>query len=106
MKKVLIGLAVLSMVCAATPSWAGGGNGAPSGPHYNLNIIGVDNPKNSPMTASNRRTIFVALGTKKAADPTPGETGTWRTPGEFQECGGNGFAAAHAPPGKQIRQGR
>lgn len=22
------------------------GNGAPSGPHYNLNIIGVDNPKN------------------------------------------------------------
>src|SRR5437773_10978562 len=95
MKKVLIGLAVLSMVCAATPSWAGGGNGAPSGPHYNLNIIGVDIPKISPMTASNRHTIFVALWTKKAADPRPVETDIWLTPGEFQVRDGNGFDAAY-----------
>ena len=95
MKKVLlIGLAVLSIVCAATSSGAGGGNGAPSGPHYNLNIIGVDNPKKSPMTASNRHTIFVALGATKASDPNPVETDIWLTPGEFQVCDGNGFDAA------------
>ena len=106
MKKVLlIGLAVLSIVCAATSSGAGGGNGAPSGPHYNLNIIGVDNPKNSPMTASNRHTIFVALGTKKAADPNPVETDIWLTPGEFQVCDGNGFDAAYDCSGKLIGRG-
>ena len=105
MKKVLIALAVLSIVCAATPSWAGGGNGAPSGPHYNLNIIGVDNPKNSPMTASNRHTIFVALGTKKAADPNPVETDIWLTPGEFQVCDGNGFDAAYDCSGNLIGRG-
>jgi len=66
MKKVLIGLTVLSTMCAAIPSWAGGGNGAPTGPHYNLNIIGVDNPKNSPMTGSDRHTIFVGLGDEEA----------------------------------------
>lgn len=105
MKKVLIGLAVLSIACAATPSWAGGGNGAPSGPHYNLNIIGVDNPKNSAMTASNRHTIFVALGATKASDPNPVTTDIWLTPGEFQVCDGNGFDAAYDCSGKLIGRG-
>src|SRR5438445_8790489 len=105
MKKVLIALAVLSIVCAATPSWAGGGNGAPSGPHYNLNIIGVDNPKNSPMTASNRHTIFVALGTKKASDPTPVETDIWLTPCELQVCDGYGFDAAYYWSGNLVGRG-
>jgi hypothetical protein len=35
------------------------GNGAPSGGHYTLNIIGVSNPKTAPMDNSDRHTIFV-----------------------------------------------
>lgn len=38
------------------------GNGAPSGSHYNLNIIGVEKSKTADMTNSSRHTIFVALG--------------------------------------------
>jgi len=38
------------------------GNGAPSGAHYNLNIIGVKNPKTANMDGSNGHVIFVALG--------------------------------------------
>lgn len=37
------------------------GNGAPNGAHYNLNIIGVANPKTASMTGSSGHVIFVAL---------------------------------------------
>jgi len=37
------------------------GSGAPSGPHYNLNLIGVENPKTASMTGSDTHTIFVPL---------------------------------------------
>jgi hypothetical protein len=37
----------------------GGGNGAPSGPHYNLNIIGVDQGKS--MSGGSGNVIFVPL---------------------------------------------
>jgi hypothetical protein len=37
------------------------GNSAPSGPHYNLNIIGVPNGKAADMTVSSGRRIFVPL---------------------------------------------
>jgi hypothetical protein len=37
------------------------GNGAPSGAHYNLNIIGVKNPKTADMTDTNGHTIFVNI---------------------------------------------
>jgi hypothetical protein len=37
------------------------GNGAPSGTHYNLNIIGVENPKTADMTGTSGKTIFVSL---------------------------------------------
>lgn len=42
------------------------GNGAPSGPHYNLNLIGVkdDHPKND-IGCGNGHRIFVKLGTPK-----------------------------------------
>ena len=63
-----------------------------SGPHYNLNIIGVDNPKTSTMTTSNRHTIFVGLGSKN----NPITTNIWLSPGlEFRVCDGNGFDPAH-----------
>ena len=39
------------------------GNGAPSGPHFNLNIIGVPHDK-SPNMGGSGNVIFVGLGTK------------------------------------------
>lgn len=62
------------------------------GPHYNLNIIGVDNPKTSTMTNSDRHTIFVGLGGKN----NPITTTIWLSPGpDFRVCDGNGFDAAY-----------
>src|SRR5438445_10399461 len=37
------------------------GNGAPSGAHYNLNIIGVPRDKTADMTGDNGHRIFVPL---------------------------------------------
>lgn len=47
----------------AGPSFAQSetGNGAPSGPHYNLNIIGVAKDKNPDFSGGNGRRIFVKL---------------------------------------------
>ena len=44
-----------------TASVATTGNGAPSGPHYNLNIIGVPKDKTAAMTAGDGHRIFVQL---------------------------------------------
>ena len=64
---LLVGLvSVLPAPASAT------GNGAPSGAHYNLNIIGVENPKSANMTASGH-VIFVALSGKTKINLTPGE---------------------------------
>jgi hypothetical protein len=106
MKKSVVGLAILCTMWVAIPSWAGGGNGAPTGPHYNLNIIGVDNPKTSPMTGSDRHTIFVGLGTKKS-DPNAVNviTNIWLTQGEFQVCDGNGFDPAYDCAGNPVGRG-
>jgi hypothetical protein len=91
----------------------GNGNGAPSGPHFNLNIIGVENPKKSTMTGSNRHTIFMPLQTagkgvksvvyvenpdgsisKIAGMEIEGQI--WLMPGEdFRVCDGNGFDLAY-----------
>ena len=38
-------LIALTAVLFSITALAGKGNGAPSGAHYNLNIIGVENPK-------------------------------------------------------------
>ena len=37
------------------------GNGSPSGPHYNLNIIGVPQDKTADMTGNNGHRIFINL---------------------------------------------
>ena len=86
------------------------GNGAPSGAHYNLNIIGVEKGKTSTMTDSNRHTIFVPLKSTKTGEyskPNFGTTGTgvqtaivdskiWLVPGDtFQVCDGNAFDLAY-----------
>lgn len=55
----------------AVPAFAG--NGAPSGSHYNLNIIGMATCKTADLTDSSRHTIFVDLNYSDATptDPTP-----------------------------------
>ena len=57
------------------------GNGAPSGSHYTLNIIGVPKGKSADMTGNSGRRIFV---------PLSGKTKINLSPGEFQVLDGNG----------------
>jgi len=49
-------------------------NGAPKGPHYNLNIIGVPKGKTADMTGTNGHTIFV---------PLSGNCKIWLAPGDY-----------------------
>src|SRR5437764_8235304 len=57
------------------------GNGAPSGPHYDLNIIGVPKGKTADMTGDNGHRIFV---------PLDGSTKILLSPGDFQVLDANG----------------
>jgi hypothetical protein len=105
---------VLSVSAAAVAALMAGpvlaGNGAPSGAHYNLNIIGVSKGKTAKMTGSNRHTIFVPLKSKKSgyySKPNFDGSGTgvqtaivdskiWLVPGDsFQVCDGNAFDEAY-----------
>lgn len=62
------------------------GNGAPSGAHYNLNIIGVPKAKSPDFNGGSGRRIFVALGkTGEAAN-----TRINLIPGEFAVTDANG----------------
>ena len=87
-------LLALLATLAASPVLAQTGNGAPNGPHYNLNIIGVDpeKAKKVDMTDSNRHTIFVALGKRGDGIETKIYLGASE---DFVVCDGNGFDAAH-----------
>jgi len=62
----------------------GNGNGAPSGSHYNLNIIGVDKGKSPNMKASGH-VIFVNLGKTGRVS-----TKIWLTEGDFAVTDKNG----------------
>jgi len=60
-----------TLTVAAPPELGGQtGNGAPGGPHYNLNIIGVSHDKNPNMNAGSGSVIFVDLGSRDAAVTT------------------------------------
>ena len=59
MKTAVFALGVL--LCGAGAAVAQTGNGAPSGPHYNLNILGKDTCAGDDLTGSNRHTIQVLL---------------------------------------------
>ena len=52
---------IAASVLASNAALAVTGNGAPSGAHYNLNIIGVKDPKSADMTGNQGHRIFVAL---------------------------------------------
>ena len=73
---------VSSAVPSGFPSTNGiTGNGAPSGPHYDLNIIGVPKGKTADMTGDNGHRIFV---------PLDGNTKILLSPGDFQVLDANG----------------
>jgi len=62
-------LKLIAAAAIAAPLAAFAGNGAPSGSHYNLNILGKTNCSPSSLTDSNRHTIQVLLnGGQHAAD--------------------------------------
>lgn len=50
------------------------GNGAPNGPHYNLNLIGMPKGKTADMTGSSGHRIFVNLEGKTKINLSEGET--------------------------------
>jgi hypothetical protein len=61
---VFVALVLTLMLAAALPVAADNpvtGNGAPSGPHYNLNLIGVPKDKTADMDGNNGHRIFVKL---------------------------------------------
>ena len=60
MRKLASCLAILLGTAIAAPAFAQVGKGL-SGPHYNLNIIGVPKDKKVDMNNSDRHTIFVPL---------------------------------------------
>ena len=63
MRRALVALSMLALSLAlVSVVSAGTGNGAPSGAHYNLNLIGVPSGKTATDTSnSNGRRIFVPL---------------------------------------------
>lgn len=83
MKRIIISILVV-IVILSIGLYAGqgnNGNGAPSGPHYNLNIIGMSKAKNvdpEPGTSNGRR-IFVLLG----SNDTVKSTRIWLTEGPY-----------------------
>lgn len=67
------------------------GNGALSGSHYNLNIIGVAKEKSANMTGGDGHRIFVSLGGNKPADPVRSKIMlSQSTDGTFQVLDANG----------------
>jgi hypothetical protein len=88
MKRFAICLAVILGIVYATPAFAQANSC--TGPHYNLNIIGVPKDKTVPdMTGSNRHTLFVPL--QSGADETvPRQVKIFYVPGDrFQVLDGN-----------------
>ena len=96
MKRLSTITAVIVGMGLAASALAGGIN--LKGPHYNLNIIGVENPKSSPMTGSDRHTIFVGLGSKDSKVTSK----IYLAPGPFDVCDGNAFDTAYSCTGQVV----
>ncbi len=80
MKRLTLLLVVFFLLGSSTV-FAEGGNGAPSGGHYNLNIIGVPQGKNAEMDGNNGHRIFVPLG---------GTSKIWLSCGDYGVIDANG----------------
>lgn len=90
MRKLMVGLAGAALVgFLAAPAMANHDGIHLSGPHYNLNIIGVEKGKNSDMTGGNAHRIFVKLGSKG----TTKNSKIYLSPADhFRVCDGNATA--------------
>jgi len=76
MKRIVITGVILAMVVGLYAELAfATGNGAPSGPHFNLNLIGVKDGKVKDIdNCGNGHRIFVLLGEPKGKNPLPSTT--------------------------------
>ena len=109
-KRLFMTAAILAI--AATPLLAQKttGNLAPSGPHYELNIIGLDKNNKPPLVGTNRHVIYMPLYTPGVGsngvdtDPVPGnEIWLQQAAGpDFNVCDGNGFDAAWMCDGSPL----
>src|SRR5437773_6746411 len=79
-------VAAIAALTATAVAAAQTGNGAPSGTHYNLNIIGVSHNKNPNMNQAAGNVIFVGLG---SGDVTV-TSKILLSPGDFQVLDKNG----------------
>jgi len=99
-KKIIIALLVvaLGVVAFSSMASAGQGNQLPSGPHYNLNLIGVkdDHPKNINMGCGKGHRIFVDLGTTGVKSST--RINLAMGPFEVIDCNGTDGTAAFQLP--------
>ncbi len=71
----IFGISLMVLLAFSTPSFASKdntGNGAPSGPHYNLNVIGIEKG-GSASGGSNGHVIFVPLWGNCKIDLTMGD---------------------------------
>ncbi len=84
MKRWMFVFVTFVMLVAAVPVAAGNGNGSPTGPHYNLNIIGVPRDKEADMEGNNGHRIFVPDYGNVKIYLEPGD------PGEFAVLDANG----------------
>ncbi len=69
-----LAITLVLILTTASMVFAGTGNGAPSGAHYNLNIIGVQQGKTAPMDGNNGGRIFVPLYGKTSIGLRQGDT--------------------------------
>src|SRR5438105_15404546 len=99
MQRTCFCVLLLLVLAFATPGFTQTGNGAPNGAHYNLNIIGVENPKTDPLTGSDRHTIFVALENKNSAVTSK----IYLTQCDFKICDGNAIDTAYDCSGSRIQ---
>lgn len=79
MKRAIFVLVALLLVFSSVPAFAG--NGAPNGAHYNLNLIGVPNPKNADLSFGSGQRIFI---------PLKGHVDILLAPGDYDVIDGNG----------------
>lgn len=91
MRRVLFAAAAVATTLAVVPAGAATtGSGAPSGAHYDLNIIGVEKAKSATMTGSDTHVIFT---------PLSGSCKINLSEGDFQVLDGN---CTDGPAGFQL----
>jgi hypothetical protein len=104
MKRITLALlAAAAIGCAAIPAWAG--NGAPSGPHFNVNIIGVKKgAAPSGSETSSGHSIFIPLNTTKLPRNWDGATCTTPdgTQTDFVDEDGPTFSTQEPDGGTRI----